>query len=97
MKLSGLLTGVFIVLTIGLLIAIPLTATHEQTSTTVYTNNTQNVTVTAIVPNRIMENIPELDTVQANDQISVPGAFGSSYSTQVNLTTGVSPVAYPRI
>jgi len=58
MKVSGILAIAFTILAVSMLIVLPLTANKEVDHTT-YTNETQNVTVTRVIANRVMESVVE--------------------------------------
>jgi len=55
-------------------------------------NTTEEVTTNRTLPNRQMESIMDLNNTQSSQWSASPGAFESTFTTQVNLT--YSPVAH---
>ena len=96
MKTSLILTCVFGALAVIFLIVTPITSSSMWTVIT-YKNETKYVIIDKVIPNRTMEDISMLSSADFTDSIQIPGAFESSYTTQVNVTYNQPANTWSRI
>ena len=96
MKVTLIAGSLFLLMGVVLLIVTPLTS-NSMVSVTTLVNETTYEIKDVVIPNRNIESVNTLSKDQFSEQNQAPGAFESSFYTQVNLTINQEDNMGPRI